>query len=159
MNVLFLGIGNSARSILAEAILNARDGHQVRAWSAGSRPLGEIHPLTREILQTVGMPIATLHSKHLDEFSRSDAPPMDIVITLCEQAGAESVQDWPGSPIRVQWELPDPATTAGAEQIRLAAFAETFRILDRRIQALLTLPLQFLSADELQQQLDLLTDN
>ncbi|MGH8372772.1 MAG: arsenate reductase ArsC [Gammaproteobacteria bacterium] len=159
MNVLFLGIGNSARSILAEAILNARDGRHVHAWSAGSRPLGEIHPLTREILQAVGIPVTTLRSKHLDEFSRSDAPHMDIVIALCKQAGAEPVHDWPGTPIRVRWVLPDPTATAGAEQIRLAAFAEMFRILDRRIQRLLTLPLQFLSADELQQQLELLAGN
>jgi protein-tyrosine-phosphatase len=156
MNVLFLDIGNSARSILAEAILNARDGRQVRAWSAGSRPVGEVHPLTGEILQTVGMWSVGLRSKHLDEFSRSDSPSMDIMIALCKEAGVESDSVWPGAPKCIRWELPDPAATEGGEQIRLAAFAETFRALDRRIQVLLTLPLQFLSADELQQQLELL---
>jgi arsenate reductase len=159
MNVLFLGTGSSARSILAEAILNARDGPQVRAWSAGSRPLGEIHPLAREILQTVGMPVAALRSKHLDEFSRSEAPHMDIVIALCEQAGAEFAPGWPGTPVRVQWEFPDPAAVGGPEHVQLAAFAETFRKLERRIQALLALPLQFLSVDELQQQLESLAGN
>lgn len=156
MNVLFLGSGNSTRSILAEAILNARDGQQVRAWSAGSQPQGTVHPLAREILQTVGMGETTLRSKPWSDFTRDGAPHMDVVIVLCPGVVTESRSNWPGTPVQVHWELPDPAAITGPEQVRLAAFADTFRSLDRRIQALLALPLQFLSADELAQQLELL---
>lgn len=153
MNVLILCTGNSARSILAEALLNARGAGRIQAYSAGSHPRGEVHPLALAVLRTCELDTAGLRSKSWDEFTGEAAPRMDVVITVCDQAAAEPCPLWPGAPVRVHWGLPDPASVAGGEAERLAAFARTFTLLERRVELMLGLPLDFLSPDELQQQL------
>ncbi|MGE5624462.1 MAG: arsenate reductase ArsC [Bacillota bacterium] len=153
MNVLFLCTGNSARSILAEALLNARAAGRLRAFSAGSHPKGEVHPLALEVLRTCEVDAVGLRSKSWDEFAGDDAPHMDVVITVCDQAAAEACPLWPGAPVKAHWGLPDPAAVEGSDTERLAAFAAAFTVIERRIEMLLNLPLEHLSPDELQQQL------
>jgi arsenate reductase (thioredoxin) len=154
MDVLFLCVGNSARSILAEALLNSQAEGRLRAYSAGSRPQGEVHPLALEVLKTCGIPAAGLRSKSWDEFATGTAPHMDIVITVCDPAVMEACPLWPGAPVTVHWGLPDPAAVDGSEAERLAAFAKTFTELEKRIGLMLGLPLEYLNPEELQQQLD-----
>lgn len=153
MNVLFLCTGNSARSILAEAILNAKAEGRHRAYSAGSHPKGEVHPLALAVLTTCGMPVADLASKSWETYTGDAAPHMDVVITVCDRAAAEACPLWPGAPVSAHWGLPDPAATEDGEHERLAAFAATFNALEKRIDLMLGLPLEFLSPDELEQQL------
>lgn len=153
MNVLFLCTGNSARSLLAEAILNVRGAGRARAYSAGSHPRGEVNPLALEVLRTCGVAASGLRSKSWDEFAVDDAPRMDVVITVCDQAAAEACPLWPGAPVKAHWGLLDPAAVQGSEAERLAAFAATFTALEKRIEMLLSLPLELLSPEELQQQL------
>lgn len=153
MNVLFLCTGNSARSILAEALLNARSEGRVKGWSAGSHPKGAVHPLALEVLRICDVPIAGLRSKNWDEFAAEGAPHLDVVITVCDQAAAEACPLWPGGPVKVHWGLPDPAVVQGSRDEQLAAFAKTFTSIEKKIDAFLSLPLDFLSPDELQQQL------
>jgi arsenate reductase len=153
MNVLFLCTGNSARSILAEAILNARGGGRFTAYSAGNHPRGEVHPLALAVLETCGMPVTGLASKSWEIFSGEQAPHMDVVITVCDQAVAEACPLWPGAPVSAHWGLPDPAAVTGSDTQRMAAFAAAFTALERRIDLLVGLPLDFLSPDELEQQL------
>jgi arsenate reductase (thioredoxin) len=154
VDVLFLCVGNSARSILAEAILNSRAEGRLRGYSAGSAPKGEVHPLTLEVLKTCGIPVAGLRSKSWDEFATETMPHMDVVITVCDPAATEACPLWPGAPVKVHWGLPDPAAAQGSDAERLAAFAHTFTELEKRIGLMLGLPLEHLSADELRQQLD-----
>lgn len=153
MDVLFLCTGNSARSILAEALFNARGEGRLRAHSAGSHPKGEVHPLALEVLKTCEISTVGLRSKSWDEFAAESAPHMDVVITVCDQAAAEACPLWPGAPVKLHWGLPDPAAVGGSEAERLAAFARTFTLLEQRVDLMLSLPLEFLSPDELQQQL------
>ena len=154
MNVLFLCTGNSARSILAEAILNAKAEGRFKAYSAGSHPKGEVHPMALTVLTACGIPTAGLASKGWETYAGDAAPHMDLVITVCGQAAAEACPLWPGAPVSVHWGLPDPAAAGGSETERLAAFAASFTALERRIDLLLGLPLAFLSPDELEQQLN-----
>jgi arsenate reductase len=153
MDVLFLCVGNSARSILAEALLNSRAEGRLRAYSAGSQPKGAVHPLALEVLKTCGIPAAGLRSKSWDEFATGTAPHMDLVITVCDPAAVEACPLWPGAPVTVHWGLPDPAAAEGSEAERLAAFAKTFTELEQRIGLMLGLPLEHLSPDELAGQL------
>ena len=153
MNVLFLCTGNSARSILAEAILNAKAQGRHRAYSAGSHPKGEVHPLALSVLATCGIPAAGLSSKSWEVYTGDGAQHMDLVITVCDQAAAEACPLWPGAPVSAHWGLPDPAAAEGSETERLAAFAAAFNALEKRIDLLLGLPLEFLSPDEIEQQL------
>lgn len=153
VDVLFLCVGNSARSILAEALLNSRAEGRLRAYSAGSQPKGQVHPLTLEVLKTCGVPATGLRSKSWDEFATETAPHMDVVITVCDPAAAEACPLWPGAPVTVHWELADPAAVEGSDAERLAAFARTFTELERRIDLMLGLPLEHLSPDELAGQL------
>src|SRR5215469_549808 len=153
MNMLFLCTGNSARSILAEALLNARAAGRLTAYSADSHPRGAVHPLALEVLHTCKLETAGLRSKSWDEFAAAAAPHMDVVITVCDQAAAESCPLWPGAPVKVHWGLPDPAAVQGDGQEKLAAFAATFTALEKRVEMLLSLPLEHLSPEELQQQL------
>jgi protein-tyrosine-phosphatase len=149
MDVLFLCVGNSARSILAEALLNSRAEGRLRAYSAGSQPVGEVHPLTLEVLKTCGIATTGLRSKSWDEFAAETAPHMDLVITVCDPAAVEACPLWPGAPLTVHWGLPDPAEVEGSDTERLAAFARTFTELEKRIELMLGLPLEYLSPDEL----------
>ncbi|HEY1991654.1 MAG TPA: arsenate reductase ArsC [Gammaproteobacteria bacterium] len=153
MHVLFLCTGNSARSILAEALLNARADGRLQAHSAGSHPLGQVNPLALEVLRTCEISTAGLRSKSWDEFAAKGAPHMDVVITVCDQAAAESCPLWPGAPVKVHWSLPDPAQVQGTHAERLTAFAQIFTQLERRIEGLLSLPLELLSPEELEGQL------
>jgi arsenate reductase len=154
MDVLFLCVGNSARSILAEALLNSRAEGRLHAYSAGSQPKGEVHPLTLEVLKTCGIAAAGLRSKSWDEFATETAPHMDIVITVCDPSTVEACPLWPGAPLTVHWGLADPAAVTGSDAERVAAFARTFTELEKRIELMLGLPLEYLSPDELQQQLE-----
>jgi len=136
INVLFLCTGNSARSILAEMILNHRGGSRFAGFSAGSHPRGEVHPLALELLAAKGLAIAGLRSKSWHEFAASNAPRMDRIITVCDNAAGEACPVWPGRPAVAHWGLPDPAAVQGSEAECRRAFAATYDDLDRRIASL-----------------------
>ncbi len=145
-HVLFLCTGNSARSILAEAILN-REGHgRFIAHSAGSRPTGAPNPFALSLLQREGFDTAFARSKSWDEFAAPGAPRLDFVFTVCDSAAAEECPFWPGQPMTAHWGLPDPAAATGSDAERALAFAETYRAMLRRIQAFCALPLASIDA-------------
>jgi arsenate reductase (thioredoxin) len=152
-NVLFLCTGNSARSILAEAILQREGGGHFAAFSAGSQPRGEIHPYARDLLAQLGHPVAGLRSKSWDEFEAPGAPRLDFVFTVCDNAAAEVCPVWPGQPMTAHWGLPDPAAAEGSEAERRLAFAETYRLLRNRITAFISLPMASLDRMSLQKKL------
>lgn len=152
-NVLFLCTGNSARSILAEAILNRAGGGRFRAFSAGSHPKGAVHPLALELLASRQYPVGGLGSKSWDVFSAPDAPRMDFIFTVCDDAAAETCPVWLGHPMTVHWGIPDPARAEGNEAERRMAFARAHDRLERRIAALLDLPLASLPPPELKAKL------
>lgn len=152
-NVLFLCTGNSARSILAEAILNRLGAGRFRAHSAGSFPKGAVHPLALDLLQRQNHPTAALRSKSWDEFATADAPPLDFVFTVCDQAAGEACPVWPGQPMTAHWGLPDPAAVDGTPAEQGLAFADTYRRLERRIGAFVNLPLASLDRMALQRRL------
>lgn len=139
-NVLFLCTGNSARSILAEMYLNHSAQGRFRAFSAGSFPKGEVHPLSLDTLRAAGIPTEGARSKNWDEFAKPGAPQMDIVITVCDNAAAESCPIWPGAPVKAHWSFPDPAAAEGSEHERRAAFATIFASIRSAIDRLLALP-------------------
>jgi len=141
-NVLFLCTANSARSILAEAILNKLGSGRFRAFSAGSQPRGEVHPLAIKFLQAQGVDTSFARSKGWDDFAEEGAPQMDFIFTVCDNAAGEICPIWPGKPITAHWGVPDPAAAEGSETERYVAFAETWRLLSNRIQLLLSLPVQ-----------------
>jgi protein-tyrosine-phosphatase len=130
-NVLFLCTGNSARSILAEAILNSEGGDRFRAFSAGSNPKGQAHPAALALLNEQGLPTEGLRSKSWDEFASDNAPPMHFVITVCDNAAGEVCPIWPGKPVKAHWGIPDPAAVEGAGQSE--AFLGAYRELHARI--------------------------
>ena len=133
-NVLFLCTGNSARSVIAETILNRLGKGRFRAYSAGSYPKGEVHPLAIDLLKSLGMPTDGLRSKSWDEFAAPGAPQMDFVFTVCDDAAGEVCPIWPGSPVTAHWGVPDPAAVEGEEATRRNAFREAYSRLDRRIR-------------------------
>jgi len=140
-NVLFLCTGNRARSILAEGILRHKGRPNFRAYSAGSQPHGQVHPLALRELERAKMPIEGLRSKSWDEFGKRDAPQMDFVFTLCDSAAREACPAWPGQPMTAHWGIPDPGN-AGEDVVELErAFRDAFITLDRRIGLFLSLPL------------------
>src|SRR5450631_1976964 len=139
-NVLFICTGNSARSILAEALMNALARGRFRAWSAGSHPKGRIHPLALRTLQSMGMATEGLESKSWDEFAGPGAPAMDFVITVCDQAAGETCPFRPGVPITAHWGLPDPAAIETDDDAAPQAFLDTALALKGRIELLLALP-------------------
>jgi arsenate reductase len=141
-NVLFLCTGNSARSILAEALLNHWGKGAFRGFSAGSFPKGEVHPLALELLRSLMLPVAGLRSKSWSEFARADAPVMDFVFTVCDQAAGEVCPVWPGNPITAHWGIPDPAVVEGTDAQKRAAFRDAYRRLDARIKLFVSLPLE-----------------
>jgi protein-tyrosine-phosphatase len=152
-NVLFLCTGNSARSILAEAIMN-RDGQgRFRGFSAGSHPKGAVHPMALDLLKTLHHPTSDLHSKSWDEFADEHAPQMDFVFTVCDNAASEVCPIWPGQPMSAHWGLPDPAAATGAEAEQRLAFADTYRMLRNRIAIFTALPMASLDRLSLQQRL------
>jgi arsenate reductase len=140
-HVLFLCTGNSARSILAEVILNHRGAGRFRAFSAGSRPVGRVNPLAVAVLSEAGMATEALRSKSWDEFAAPGAPPLDFVFTVCDSAAGETCPLWPGQPVTAHWGLPDPAAVTGSEEERTKAFRDTFVALERRISLFTSLPI------------------
>ena len=135
-NVLFLCTGNSARSILAEALLNAPaiGGGRFRGYSAGSQPRGTVHPLALATLRHEGLPTEGLRSKSWQEFADADAPRMDFIFTVCDNAAAETCPIWPGHPVTEHWGLPDPAAAEGSDEDKRRAFRDTFEELRRRLK-------------------------
>lgn len=151
--VLFLCTGNSARSILAEALLNALGKGKFRAYSAGSHPAGKVHPLALEQLADAGIAIEGLRSKAWDEFAQTGTPPIDFVITVCDNAAGEICPVWPGNPISAHWGVPDPAAIEGTDAQKCDAFARTLRTLRHRIEILTRLPLDNLDLQGIQKKL------
>jgi len=145
-NVLFLCTGNSARSIMAEAILNFRGRPTFTAYSAGSHPAGKIHPQALRQLELAHLPTTGMHSKSWDEFEEPGAPRLDFVFTVCDNAAKEVCPVWPGQPISAHWGIPDPAAVRGTEAEVERAFREAFVTLDRRIGLFLSLPLASLDS-------------
>jgi arsenate reductase len=152
-NVLFLCTGNSARSILSEALLNKRGQGQFRAFSAGSHPSGRVNPYALELLQRLGYPTDGLRSKSWDEFAAPGAPPLNFVFTVCDNAAGEVCPMWPGQPITAHWGIRDPAAVEGTDEQKRKAFDEAFLVLDRRISLFLSLPLRSLEQLVLQERL------
>jgi protein-tyrosine-phosphatase len=152
--VLFLCTGNSARSILAEAILNREGAGRFRGYSAGSHPKGAVHPGALQILARNGHPTDGLRSKSWDEFAAPGAPAMDFVFTVCDQAAAEECPFWPGQPVTAHWGLPDPAAITGDEVAQALAFTETDRRLATRLSVFLNLPMATLDRLSLQREID-----
>ena len=140
-NVLFLCTGNSARSIMAEGIMNAKGRPRFSAYSAGSHPSGTVRPEALRELEAAGVPTAGLRSKSWDEFARRDAPKMDFVFTVCDNAANEVCPVWPGHPATAHWGIPDPAAVKGTEDEIQRAFRDAFFLLDRRITLFLDLPI------------------
>jgi arsenate reductase len=153
-NVLFLCTGNSARSILAECILNREGKGRFRAFSAGSHPKGQVHPFAIELLKKLNHPTAGLRSKSWDEFAAPDAPQLDFVFTVCDNAANEVCPIWPGQPMTAHWGLPDPAAAEGTEAEKHFAFADAYRMLLNRISVFTSLPMKSLDRLSLQKRLD-----
>lgn len=148
--ILFLCTGNSARSILAEAIVNREGGERFRGYSAGSFPKGEVHPFTLDLLTRLGYPTEALRSKSWDEFAGPGAVEFDFIFTVCDDAAEESCPVWPGHPTSAHWGVPDPAAATGTEAERRLAFAEAFRMLGNRIRIFMSLPVDSLDRAALQ---------
>jgi arsenate reductase len=153
-NVLFLCTGNSARSIMAEAILNHKGRPNFAAHSAGSHASGFIRPEAMKQLEIARLPTKGLRSKNWDEFAKPDAPEMNFVFTVCDNAGKEICPVWPGQPMTAHWGVPDPAAVAGKPEQIERAFRDAFMILDRRISLLLCLPLSSLDKLAIQKEVD-----
>lgn len=152
-NILVLCTGNSARSILAEAILDREGGGRIRAYSAGSHPKGEPNPLALELLAGLGYDARALRSKSWDEFTGPDAPRMDIILTVCDSAAGEACPYWPGHPVTAHWGLADPAAIEGTREARRAAFEVAYQDLAARVRALVALPFETLDAPSLKARL------
>ena len=142
MNVLFLCTGNSARSILAEAYLNMAGKGRFAAYSAGSKPAGQVNPFALELLHKNHIETTGVRSKNWDEFAKPDAPKMDFVFTVCDNAAAEPCPYWPGQPMTAHWGVPDPAAVEGSDEVRRRAFLVAFKTLSTRINLFLNLPLE-----------------
>ncbi|MFZ5724413.1 MAG: arsenate reductase ArsC [Pseudomonadota bacterium] len=152
-NVLFLCTGNSARSIMAEGLVNLMGHGRFRAWSAGSRPVGRVHPLAVEQLAHVGYDAGGARSKSWDEFAQPDAPYMDFIVTVCDSAAGEVCPVWPGHPAVAHWGFADPAAVTGSEAAQREAFHRVFGEIRQRVQLLLELPVEKLDRLALQQKL------
>jgi arsenate reductase len=152
-NVLFLCTGNSARSIMAEALLNYWGGGRFRAFSAGSRPKGEVNPTTLQVLDRTHLPTAGLRSKSWDEFSKPGSPELDFVFTVCGNAAKEQCPFWPGQPMTAHWGVDDPAEATGSPEEKTRAFNRALRELDARIKLFINLPIDSLDKMALQERL------
>ena len=153
-NVLFLCTGNSARSILAEAILNTAGAGAFRAYSAGSQPKGRVHPESLRLLRALGYDTSAFRSKSWSEFARPGAPALDFVFTVCDNAAGETCPVWPGQPMTAHWGVSDPAEATGSEAEIALAFKDAYRMLHQRIAAFTSLPIRSLDALSLQQRLN-----
>jgi arsenate reductase len=154
LNVLFLCTGNSARSIMAEVVLNRLGRGRFKAYSAGSQPKGQVHPLALKVLRLAHYDFSGLRSKPWDEFATPDAPKLDFVFTVCDNAAKEVCPIWPGQPMTAHWGLPDPVLVEGSEAERQLAFTDALRLLTNRIGIFTSLPLDKLSKLSLQTKLD-----
>jgi protein-tyrosine-phosphatase len=153
VNVLFLCTGNSARSILAEAILNAEGKGKFKAFSAGSQPVGKVNPFALELLASKNFSVADLRSKSWDEFAALGAPKMDFIFTVCGNAADEVCPIWPGHPISAHWGVDDPAAVVGSDQEKRNAFQNAFSVLQKRIKSFVNLPLEKFDQVSLQTEL------
>ena len=152
-NVLFLCTGNSARSIMAEAILNKTGGGKFRAYSAGSQPKGAVNPNTIQLLKRLGYDTSGFRSKSWSEFAKPGAPELDFVFTVCDDAANETCPVWPGQPMTAHWGIPDPAAAMGSDAEIALAFNNAYRMLNRRIGIFTSLPIASLSRLSLQEKL------
>jgi len=153
-NVLFLCTGNSARSIMAEAILGREGPGKFRAFSAGSHPKGSLHPRALAMLRKMNFDVSRFRSKSWSEFTGPNAPKLDFVFTVCDDAAKEACPYWPGQPMTAHWGVPDPAAVIGSDAEIGLAFADTFRMLSNRISIFVSLPIKSLDTLTLQKQLD-----
>jgi len=152
-NVLILCTGNSARSILGEALVNHWGRGKFIGYSAGSTPKGRVHPIAIELLAQMKMPTEGLRSKSWDEFAKPGAPPLDFVFTVCDNAAGEMCPVWPGQPITAHWGLEDPAAVEGSDTDKWLAFRQAFRELESRIKVFTSLPIESLDRARLQEKL------
>lgn len=152
-NVLFLCTGNSARSILAEAILNRLGDGRFTAFSAGSLPKGEVHPVSMALLSELGYPTGGLRSKSWDEFAAEGAPELDFIFTVCDNAAGEVCPVWPGKPVTAHWGIPDPAAAEGSDAEIRQAFVDAYDAMTRRIEAFIGVPFETLDVRSLQRRL------
>jgi len=153
-NVLFLCTGNSARSVMAEAIINREGMGKFKGYSAGSTPKGAVHPYTVDLLRQLNYDVTSLRPKDWAQFAQADAPELDFVFTVCDNAAGETCPIWPGQPMTAHWGVPDPAAVVGSEAEKRYAFADTYRMLAQRISIFVNLPLQSLDQIALQRRLD-----
>lgn len=151
-NILFLCTGNSARSVMAEALTNRLSQNRFRAYSAGSHPAGQVNPFTLELLSRKGFATEGLRSKNWDEFAQSGAPAMDFVVTVCDRAAGEVCPVWPGQPITAHWGFEDPAAAPGNNEARRKAFEKVFIEIARRVELMLALPVEKLDRLALERQ-------
>lgn len=155
-NVLFLCTGNSARSILAESLLNQLGKGRFRAYSAGSHPAGRVNPFALELLEKTHFPTGELRSKPWDEFAQPDSPQLDFVITVCDKAAGEVCPVWPGQPMSAHWGIPDPVAVEGSDEVKRHAFVEAMNQMQRRICMFVSLPFATLDRIKLQQAVQLI---
>ena len=143
-NILVLCTGNSARSIIGEALFNTMGGGRFKAYSAGSHPTGKVNPFAIEQVERLGYPTEELRSKSWDEFAQPGAPELDFVITVCDRAAGEVCPFWPGQPVTAHWGFPDPAAVEGSDEVKRAAFTQTMHQIRNRVQLFLSLPMETL---------------
>jgi len=152
-NVLFLCTGNSARSILAESLLNSLGKGRFRGFSAGSFPKGQVHPRALELLKRMGLPSEGLRSKSWDEFAAPDAPPIDFIFTVCDNAAGEVCPIWPGKPVTAHWGIADPAAVEGSDVDKAFAFPQALKEMETRIKLFVALPIESLDPLTLREKL------
>lgn len=157
-NVLFLCTGNSARSIMAEALITTMGKGRFRGFSAGSQPGGTVNPFAIEMVKTTGYPIDKLRSKSWDEFGQPDAPQMDFVITVCDNAAGEVCPYWPGHPVSAHWGFEDPAAAQGTDEEKRAVFLKVFRQIVARVNSFVNLPLHMLEKNAIQKKIQEIGD-
>jgi arsenate reductase len=153
-NILVLCTGNSARSIMAEALFNTLGKGRFKAYSAGSHPTGTVHPLAIEAVGRLGYPLNELRSKSWDEFAKPDAPQMDFIFTVCDKAAGEVCPVWPGQPITAHWGFEDPAAAVGTDEAKRRKFQEIFRYMTNRVQLFANLPLASLDKFAIKREMD-----
>lgn len=153
-NVLFICTGNSARSIMGEALLTSFGKDRFKAYSAGCRPTGVVNPWALQTMKALSLPTDGFRSKSWDEFAQPGSPPMDFVITVCDTAAGEPCPVWPGQPVTAQWAIPDPAAVDGPEQVKARYFMEAANTLKRRIDLMLCLPIEKLDTMALQHEMN-----